>query len=73
MSPDVYFFMQMRPLLLSLVLAGIAPSQSVPTGPAVGARVPEFVAIDQDGKSQSVETMRGPKGTMLVFYRSADW
>lgn len=48
-------------------------SQPVPTGPAVGARVPDFSANDQTGRVQSLKTLMGPKGLLLVFYRSADW
>jgi hypothetical protein len=43
------------------------------TGPGVGAKVPAFEAPDQNGQLQKLETLRGPKGLMLVFTRSADW
>ena len=43
------------------------------TGPAPGSRIPEFSAADQDGKIRRFEDLRGEKGAMLVFYRSADW
>jgi hypothetical protein len=42
-------------------------------GPQVGATVPAFSGVDQFGRAQSLESSRGPKGTMLVFFRSADW
>lgn len=42
-------------------------------GPAFGARVPAFSGIDQFGRTQTVESVLGPKGAMLVFFRSADW
>jgi hypothetical protein len=38
-----------------------------------GARIPDFRLPDQNGKVQTLESIRGPKGAMLVFYRSADW
>jgi cytochrome oxidase Cu insertion factor (SCO1/SenC/PrrC family) len=44
-----------------------------PTGPAVGARVPDFEATDQNGQSHTLTSLLGPKGAILVFYRSADW
>jgi len=47
--------------------------QSIKTGPEVGQRVPEFSAIDQDGRTQTLKSIMGPKGAMLVFFRSADW
>ena len=43
------------------------------TGPAVGAKIPPFDAIDQNGKRQTFESLRGPKGLALLFVRSADW
>jgi peroxiredoxin len=59
-------------LILGTALA-LSAQQPVPTGPAVGSRIPEFEAPDQNGKTQSLKTILGPKGAMLVFYRSADW
>ncbi len=38
-----------------------------------GQKAPDFSAVDQFGKTQTLETLRGPKGTVLLFYRSADW
>ena len=42
-------------------------------GPQVGTSVPPLSGIDQFGKTQSISTLSGPKGLMLVFSRSADW
>jgi hypothetical protein len=42
-------------------------------GPQVGAVVPPISGVDQFGKLQSLATLSGPKGLMLVFSRSADW
>lgn len=42
-------------------------------GPQVGAKIPPFQLPDQTGTIQTLESIRGPKGAMLVFYRSADW
>lgn len=36
-------------------------------------RIPAFELSDQHGKRQTLESLRGPKGLMLVFFRSADW
>jgi hypothetical protein len=47
--------------------------RNVKTGPAIGARIPGFEAVDQNGKKQSFDTLRGPKGLVLLFVRSADW
>lgn len=43
------------------------------TGPAVGEAVPVFSATDQTGRTQTLTSLMGAKGTMLVFFRSADW
>lgn len=42
-------------------------------GPQVGERVPDFSLQDQAGKTWTLQSIMGPKGAMLVFYRSADW
>ena len=42
-------------------------------GPQVGTRVPEFTLLDQKGQSRTLASLMGPKGLMLVFFRSADW
>jgi hypothetical protein len=42
-------------------------------GPQVGERVPDFSLPDQNGKAQTLQSILGPKGAMLVFIRSADW
>jgi len=42
-------------------------------GLRTGQKAPDFSAPDQFGKMQNLETLKGPKGTVLLFYRSADW
>ncbi len=42
-------------------------------GPQVGEKVPDFSLKDQNGRVTTLESVAGPKGTMLVFFRSADW
>jgi hypothetical protein len=39
----------------------------------VGRKAPAFSAHDQFGQQQSLETLKGPNGTVLLFFRSADW
>ena len=39
----------------------------------VGQKAPAFSARDQFGREQTLETLKGSKGTVLLFYRSADW
>jgi len=47
--------------------------QNIKTGPAVGQVVPGFSATDQEGQNQTLKSIMGPKGAMIVFFRSADW
>ena len=42
-------------------------------GPQVGQRVPDFSLRDQTGTVRTRQSIAGPKGAMLVFFRSADW
>ena len=42
-------------------------------GPQVGDQVPDFTLKDQNGRTQTLKSIMGPKGAMLVFIRSADW
>ena len=42
-------------------------------GPQVGDRAPDFSLPDQSGKTQTLRSIMGPRGAMLVFLRSADW
>ena len=42
-------------------------------GPQVGAAVPSFSLKDQTGRLQTLQTVMGAKGAILVFFRSADW
>jgi hypothetical protein len=42
-------------------------------GLSVGQKAPDFSARDQFGRQQTLETVKGPKGTVLLFFRSADW
>ena len=62
--------------LWTLPLAVSIPAvwgQGIKTGPEVGQQVPTFSAMDQDGRTQTLKSIMGPKGAMLVFFRSADW
>ena len=42
-------------------------------GPQVGASLPDFSLRDQHGKAHSLKSLLGPKGAVIVFFRSADW
>ena len=38
-----------------------------------GAQAPDFSAPDQTGQPRTLKSLAGPKGLVLVFFRSADW
>jgi len=66
--------------LLGLLAGLLQPNSPVRTridvsklGPQVGQRVPDFNLKDQHGTSWTLKSIMGPKGAMLVFFRSADW
>ena len=62
-------------LVLTVALGAVA--QDLPDvdqfGPQVGDVVPAFSLPDQSGQAQTLESIMGPNGAMLVFNRSADW
>jgi hypothetical protein len=62
--------------LATSVAGAQQPAPAVDTstlGPQVGATVPAFSGTDQFGTLQSLASLSGPKGLMLVFSRSTDW
>jgi len=42
-------------------------------GPRAGQKALDFSLPGHDGKTYTLASAAGPKGTMLVFFRSADW
>jgi cytochrome oxidase Cu insertion factor (SCO1/SenC/PrrC family) len=69
-------------VLLFLFLAVAAPARNPSSqtpaaaaqiGLAVGEAAPAFTLTDQFGNQQSNDSLRAPGGTILVFFRSADW
>lgn len=48
-------------------------ADSTSIGLQVGQSAPAFVSGDQFGHEQSNGTLRGANGTILLFFRSADW
>lgn len=51
----------------------VASVQLMSIGLAVGERAPAFSVRDQLGRVQTLDTLRGSNGTVLLFFRSADW
>ncbi len=42
-------------------------------GPQVGDQVPDFSLPDQFGEIQTLQSIMGEQGAMIVFHRSANW
>ena len=42
-------------------------------GLSVGQKAPAFSLRDQDGQEHTLAGLKGPRGTILLFFRSADW
>ena len=63
------------------VTAGIQPQTNAAAttvdvtklGPQVGVKAPDFTLPDQQGQRRTLASLMGPKGLVLVFFRSADW
>lgn len=64
--------------VLALIGTVVGAQQPTPVdvttiGPKVGDRAVEFRLPDQTGRERTLASLAGPKGTMLVFFRSSDW
>ncbi len=60
-------------VIAAFLLTALLPAAAQTPGPAAGATAPDFTARDQNGREWTRQSLSGPKGLMLVFYRSADW
>src|SRR4051812_29817367 len=58
------------------VTPAMAPNPDIDlssVGPAIGEKLPDFRLSDQHGIIRTLDSAAGPKGTMVVFFRSAEW
>ena len=66
-------------IAISVAGVGLAAALTAQTpspaslGPKAGERVPDFSLRDQHGMARTLRSTFGPKGVVLVFFRSADW
>lgn len=61
-------------LLFAIVLGfALRSAHAADSGLQPGAKVPTFTLKDQDGNTQTLESLSGPNGLLLLFNRSADW
>lgn len=49
------------------------PRGDFPTGPELGERLPDIVAVDARGKTLDVHRHRDGRPAAVVFFRSAVW
>jgi hypothetical protein len=66
-----------HPLWLALLLvsgpAAPAETGAARKGPPLDQPPPPVHARDQFGREQTLATLAGPNGLVLLFFRSADW
>lgn len=65
--------MKSAALFAALALAWPVAAVAFDIGPAVGTTAPALQATDVAGRPASLASISGPKGVVLVFYRSAKW
>jgi hypothetical protein len=51
----------------------VTSTQPMAIGLAVSEKAPAFSASDQSGRVQTLDTLKGRNGIVLLFFRSADW
>jgi hypothetical protein len=60
--------------ILFLATASAFASAAEQLGPSVGSTAPEIgMPLDQTGKPRAFKDLTGPRGLVLLFFRSADW
>ena len=69
-------------IFFSIAVLALSSGQEKPAAgdsvaPAIGLNIgqpaPAFALTDQFGHEQSNATLKGSKGTVILFFRSADW
>ena len=61
-------------LLVCPSLVGQAVAKQLPGAQLkIGNRIPVLSGVDQFGKQQNFDSLKGPNGLVLLFFRSADW
>ncbi len=69
----VLFVAAMAAILAVALAAQVNQVNIDALGPRAGDRAIAFDLPDQSGHHQTLASVAGPNGTMLVFFRSADW
>ena len=63
----------MQRFVVALVLVGTALAAAKMPGIPAGRAAPPFRAKDQFAKEQTLSSLMGRNGLVLLFFRSADW
>jgi hypothetical protein len=58
---------------LDLPTIHVASVELMSIGLAVGQKAPAFSLHDEFGHVQTLDSLKGTNGTVLLFFRSADW
>ena len=61
-----------RAAVVALLLLS-TPGWGYASGPRMGSKMPDFNLQDQYGIAHNLRSLLGPKGAVILFYRSADW
>jgi peroxiredoxin len=67
------FFPAGLSLLALLCVPMASKAYAVDTGLQPGSNAPAITLNDQDGKVQTLRSLSGPHGLLILFSRSADW
>jgi peroxiredoxin Q/BCP len=64
--------------IVAVLVAGLAAGPAlagIDVGPAVGTRAPALAptVTNDAGKAATLKSIAGPKGTVLIFFRSVKW
>ena len=51
----------------------LAAQKSLAIGPEVGSKAPAITVLNNQGGIETIQSLSGEKGLVLVFFRSADW
>jgi hypothetical protein len=73
----------MPPVLFGFITSATRPSIQVQSDAQasvhygtvlkIGEKSPTITGFDQFGKERDFENLKGPKGLVVLFFRSADW
>ena len=59
--------------IVSVILSTFGLLLAREYGPPIGSRMPQFTLRDQNGQTHTLHSLLGPKGAVILFFRSADW